>query len=291
LYAQLAANLTTEGQLMQVRTPNIGLETGPLLWSSPPEFSMTYVGASTVIPYVEFFLNSVMKDIATNHCAAHPQLKSELAIFIKQETAHAKYHHQFNRRVFETIPELKAVADGMTADLKAMREKRSIAFCAAYCAGFETIATYDAKYLYEHCQEFFAGADPHGANLLLWHVAEEFEHRAVCLNAFAALSGNYLRRVIGALYAFWHVGGAFLRAEKVVQEHYRRNLSEGDRQVSQRRSKHLFRRHLRYLVPGILRVLVPGYDAAKVAVPDRIAAALKFFETVEPIHRQPLSVG
>jgi uncharacterized protein len=273
---------------MRVRTPKITLNAGPLLWSKTPEFAMTYVGASIVIPYVEFFLNSVMKQVAAEHGADHPQLKSDLAIFIKQEAAHAKYHHQFNRRVFDEIPGLRAIADSMTADLKAMRDKHSIAFCAAYCAGFESIATYDAKYLYEHCDEFFADADPHGANLLLWHVAEEFEHRAVCLQAYRAVSGNYFRRVFGALYAFWHVGGAFLRAEKIVHEHFATGMSPCDREASWKRSKRLFRRHMRHLVPGILRVLVPGYDATKVAVPPKIDAALKFFESAESILEPPI---
>ena len=262
---------------MYIRTPDIPLDSGPLLWSRIPEFSMTYNGASAVIPYVEHFLNAVINKVRADFCADRPALKEELTIFIKQESHHSQYHHRFNKRLFETIPALKAVSDQMAADLKELLARRSLAFSVAYCVGFESIATYDSKYLFEECADLFEGADPGGANLLRWHVAEEFEHRAVCFNAFRAVSGNYFLRLYASLYAFFHIGGAFKRAESIVLQHYAKDLSPEASAESFRRSKGLFRRHLRYLVPRMLKVFTPGYNPATVMTPPCIQKALDDF--------------
>jgi predicted metal-dependent hydrolase len=262
---------------MHVRAPAIPLDAGPLLWSKVPEFSMTYNGASAVIPYVEYFLNAVMNKVRADFCANNPALKEELTVFIRQETNHSQYHHRFNKRLFEMIPELKPVADKMAADLKLLMSKRSLAFNVSYCVGFESIATFDSKYLFEECDDLFEGAHPGGADLLRWHVAEEFEHRATCFKAYCEVSGNYFLRLHASLYAFFHIGGAFKRAESIVLEHCTKDMPESERTESHRRSKQLFRRHLRYLVPRMLRVFLPGYNPASVKVTPKIQKALDDF--------------
>ena len=269
--------------MLYARTPGIQTGEGPLIWSKIPEFSMTYVGASAVIPYVEYYLNNVMKQVMDERCADKPELKAELELFIEQENHHARYHHRFNKRLFEAIPELKTVSDEVTANLKVLFEKRSLAFNTAYCVGFESIATYDSVYLHERCDDLLEGADIDGANLMLWHVAEEFEHRAVCHDAFNAVSGNYFVRLGVTLYAFWHIGGAFMRAENIILKHFGKKMSASERKASVRRSKQLFRRHMIYLVPRIFLVLMPGHDPSKLAVPPRIQRALDFFRNNERI--------
>jgi uncharacterized protein len=169
----------------------------------------------------------------------------------------------------------------MVAELKKQRERRSLAFNVGYCVGFESIATFACRYLYEQCDEFFQEADPHGANLLLWHVAEEFEHRSVCHDAFRHVSGNYFIRVGALLYAFWHVWGAFKRAGDLVLEHHNRELPLEQRKASERRSAAIFRRQMLYLVPRMLRILVPYYDPAKLPGSPRIQAALQTYESSE----------
>jgi hypothetical protein len=55
------------------------------------------------------------------------------------------------------------------------------------------------------------------------------------------------------------------------------------REQSRQRSKQLFRRHLRYLIPRMLLVFLPGYDPGKVPVPARIQAALDRFAASSPL--------
>jgi uncharacterized protein len=269
---------------MYVRTPDIRPEESPLVWSKVPEFSLAYNGYSVIIPYVEYYLNAVINKIRQELAGRDPRLAADLAMFVKQETNHSRYHIRFNQRMFDAgIEALKALVDGIVADLKRQLESRSLAFNVAYCTGFESIATYDSRYIFEECDDFLEGADPHGANLLLWHVAEEFEHRSVCHEAFQAVSGNYFTRIHGLIYAFWHVGGAFVRAEELVLNHYLRDLPPEAKRASLRRSKALFWRQLRYVAPRMLKIFLPWYDPARLAMPPRIHAALERFRSAEPV--------
>ena len=269
---------------MHVRTPDIRPDQGLLVWSRVPEFALAYNSYSVVIPHVEYYLNGVMNQVRKTLGPEHAQLEHELGLFIRQEAQHARFHKLFNQRMYEAgHAGLQPLVEELVADLGKLRATRSLAFNVAYCAGFECIATFDSRYIHERCDDFFEDADPHGANLLLWHVAEEFEHRAVCHHAFQAVSGSYATRIHGLIYAFWHVGGAFLRAERLVLEQFGRDLTESERAVSVRRSKRLFWRQLTYVAPRMLRILLPWNDPAKLPVPARISAALDFFRSSGPI--------
>jgi uncharacterized protein len=272
---------------MHPRNPGIQLDEGELIWSKIPEFSMAFNGYSVVIPYVEHYLNAVMNKTKSDHCHDNPKLAEELSVFIKQETFHSRYHMRFNQRMFDAGYEgLKELIEDVVAELKELRETRSLAFNLAYCTGFESIATFDAKYLWTECDEYFEGAEPTGANLLLWHVAEEFEHRAVCHDAFMQVSGNYFTRIYGLLYAFIHIGGFFMKAEHLILEHHQKDMTEQERKASKKRSKKIFWRQLRYVAPRMLRIFLPWYNPAQVKVPKRVANALSFFDNSGPINNR-----
>ena len=272
---------------MIAREPDIALERGALVWSTVPEFALTYNAYSVVIPHVEHYLNGVINEVRRTLGPDQSELDRELAIFIRQEAQHARWHRRFNERMYAAGYEcLKPLVEKLVAELKHQRSSRSLAFNVAYCAGFECIATFDARYIHEQCDRWFEGADAAGANLLLWHVAEEFEHRASCHRAFHAVSGSYLVRIHGLLVAFWHVGGAFVRAEKLVLERYGQDLPAHERGRSRSRSRRLFWRQLAYVAPRMLRILLPWYDPARLPVPARIGAALQFFSADGAIERR-----
>lgn len=260
------------------RAPDIAPDRGRLVWSPVAEFSIAYTGYSAIIPYVEHYLNAVMNRVRRQLQDKNPEFATTLADFVKQESTHARYHLRFNECLDRAgIDGLRTLIERIVTDLKTQLDTKSLAFNAAYCAGFESIATYDARYIFEECDEFLEGADASGANLLLWHVAEEFEHRSVCHDAFQAVSGNYFTRVGGLLYAFWHIGAAFVQAESLVLNHYQRDLSPQERRASQRQSRRLFWRQLAYVAPRMLRIFSPWYDPSQLGMPPRIAAALRTF--------------
>lgn len=272
---------------MQVRRPGIQLDDADLIWSRVPEFAIAYNGFSVIIPHVEYYLNHIMGQVRDGCGDGSAGLRRDLDIFIRQEALHSRYHNRFNQRMYAAgYDSLKPLVERMAADLKRLRETRSLAFNAAYCAGFECIATYDAQYLFNHCDAYFAGADSHGANLLLWHVAEEFEHRCVCHDAFKVISGNYFIRIYGLLYAFWHIGGAFLAAEQLILQHRYQAMAADAIAASAARSKKLFWRQLAYVAPRMLKIFIPFYNPARIPVPPRITRALAFFQQQEPIHER-----
>jgi predicted metal-dependent hydrolase len=270
--------------MLTVRKPAIATPNAHLDWSPVPEFAHIFNGSSVMIPYVEHYLNNVMRTVETGHCADDPALVREIGQFIRQEATHARYHLAFNKQMFEAGYEaLKPLIAETVAELQVLREKRSLAFNIAYCAGFETTATFSAKYLMERCDSYFRDCDSYGANLLQWHVAEEFEHRATCHKAFQAVSGNYVIRIAGLAYSFWHIKRTFDRATRIVLAHYRAGMDAAERRGSIRKQKRLERRQMRYMLPRMIRLLSPFYDPQKLTVPPRIEAALAFYSRPDPI--------
>lgn len=269
---------------LTARKPEIASPHATVNWSPVPEFAHINNGASVLIPYVEHYLNNVMNEVRVKHCAGNPALAEEIGEFIKQETVHARYHIAFNKQMFEAgYDGLKPMIDKTVADLQVMRKKRSLAFNIAYCAGFETTATFSAKYALETCDDFFRGADSYGANLFQWHVAEEFEHRATCHKALHAVGGGYLTRMAGLAYSFWHINKIFTDAGKIVFAKYREDMTPAERRRSKRVQRRLVIRQMAYLLPRMLRLLSPFYDPQTLTVTPNIQKALEFYKSKEPI--------
>jgi uncharacterized protein len=269
---------------MILRKPKLSSTADTVIWSQVPEFSLYWNGASAVIPYVEFYLNNVMNEVRTLYGPANPKLKAELDIFISQERNHAQYHVAFNKRLYETgFEALKPLIETITNELKTMRETRSLAFNAAYCAGFENAATFSSKYLLEECDSEFTGADAGGANLFLWHVAEEFEHRSVCHDTLMSVSGSYFMRVAGAAYAFWHINHCFARAAAIIFDVYRKDMTEEERKASTKIVRQIKRKQTIYTLPRTFMLLNPFFDPARIKPSRKIQAALDFFASDVPI--------
>jgi uncharacterized protein len=269
---------------MILRKPKLSGATDTVIWSRVPEFSLYWNGASAVIPYVEFYLNNVMNEVRTQYGPGNPKLNAELDLFIAQERNHALYHVAFNKRLYEAgFEALKPLIETITKELSTMRETRSLAFNAAYCAGFENAATFSSRYLLEECDADFAGADAAGANLFLWHVAEEFEHRSVCHDTLLAVSGSYFMRVAGVAYAFWHINHCFTRAADVIFKVYCNDMTATQRKVSAKIVKRIKRKQTLYTFPRILSLLSPFFDPAKIKPTQKIQAALEFFASDRPI--------
>jgi uncharacterized protein len=267
-----------------VRKPDIARENPDVNWSPVPEFAHIFNGASVVIPYVEHYLNNVMNEVRQKHCADDPALAGEIDLFIKQEATHSRYHIAFNKLMFDNgYDGLQAVIARAVGDLKRMRETRSLAFNVAYCAGFETTATFSSLYLLDKCGDLFRGGDAYGANLLQWHVAEEFEHRTTCHRALHAVGGSYVLRLAGFAYSFWHINVLFGLATDIILAHYRVGMSPLEQRRSRKLVRQLKRRQLFAMLPGLVRLVMPGYDPARIAVTPRVQRALDFFRNKEPI--------
>jgi predicted metal-dependent hydrolase len=272
---------------LHVRTPDLAPGDSPVLWSKVPEFAISFNAFSAAIPYFEAHLNSTMLRVRALHGQRLPVLDEQLLLFVRQEANHARYHREFNERLFESgVQGLDLMLARLKDDLQRLGSTRSLEFNTAYCAGLETVATFAAMYLYERCDDLFAGADPHGANLLLWHFAEEFEHRSVCHDAFQAVSGRYIARMHGLQFAFRHASRVFRQIEKLLLIHYQKDLPARQRAKSDRRALTLYLRQTGYLLPRMLKITMPGYHPGSVREPERIRVALAALRETGPIRRR-----
>lgn len=269
---------------LTVRKPAIVRDNPDVNWSPVPEFAHIFNGASVMIPYVEHYLNNVMNEVRQKHCADNPALADEIDLFIRQEATHSRYHMTFNKLLFDSgYDGLPAAIARAVSDLKALREKRSLAFNVAYCAGFETTATFSSLYLLERCGAFFRGGDAYGANLLQWHVAEEFEHRTTCHRALHDVGGGYAMRIAGFVYSFWHINVLFALATNIILVKYREGMSPAEQRWSRKLVRKLRWRQLFAMLPGLIRLVMPGYDPARIPVTPKVQRALDFFGSKEPI--------
>lgn len=269
---------------MKARKPDILSDAPPVVWSRTPEFALFFNAMSAVIPYVEHYLNSVINEVRVDHALGNPQLRATLDTFIQQETEHSKLHNRFNKHLFAAgYGDLKPLLKQITREMQSVRENHSLAFNTAYCAGFENSATFSALYLLGPGRKWFDGADPTGANLILWHVAEEFEHRAVCHEAFEAVSGSYVLRLWGLAYSFVHVNWSFKRAGDIVFRIYRKDMTRAEVRQSKRAFRRFLFDQLRFMLPRMARLLHPRFDPARLPVPREMDEALAYFDALGPI--------
>jgi predicted metal-dependent hydrolase len=191
-------------------------------------------------------------------------LKRDIDIFIKQESNHYRLHNRFNEFLYSAgYHKAAEIETTLGEDYRMFLRRRSLKFNAAYCAGFENLSLFIAKFLFDEADEFFAGGVSRVVDLFRWHYAEEYEHRTVCHAAFAAISGNYFLRVYGAVFALIHLTKYKKMLEAVVLGHDRRDRNEFDRHASVKRENAFSKRMSRYTLPRMLQILLPFYDPNK----------------------------
>lgn len=200
------------------RSPGVDLDAPvPRHWFGGNAFA-THVanGVNLLFPAGErFFVRSV------NHYldrVKSPLLRAQIKGFFGQEGRHAKEHE----RVFQQLEAqgydvsrflrfYEAVAFGVIERLSPPSLRLST---TAACEHYTAIMAENALRLglLEH-------AHPVMRQLLLWHAAEEIEHRAVAFDVLQEVAPSYALRVAGlgmatlCLGGFWAIGAAMLMAQ------------------------------------------------------------------------------
>ncbi len=264
-----------------VRWPNFDFTDADVVWSSNPECSMIWNANSTSAPIVEPWLNRVMM-LAKKQIASRDKDKEDLLKviddFVRQESNHYRMHIEFNK-VLDKAGYVMPMAseEKMKNDLRDMTRDRSLAFNAAYCAGFENFTLFTAKFMFENATDLFEDGGPPGTDLWLWHMAEEYEHRSVCHDVFAAVSGNYFIRIYGMAYSAFHLNRCMSGVIKSFLERYREGMTDEERVQSVRREKDYKRRYTFYFLPRMLAILVPFYNPKHSKASVRLQRALDRF--------------
>lgn len=251
----------------------------PMQWTRVPEYAAMQNAGSPIATQSEIFVNAVMAKFRNQMPADDAGFREEIDIFVRQETNHCYLHADFNKEMYARGYEAVRPYEGIMRDYyRRLLKEKSLAFNLAYCAGFENITLFSAKFAFLCAPDLFEGGDERMVDLFTWHLAEEFEHRTIAHAAFAALSGNYFLRIYGALVAFRSLNKFQNDILKTVLEVDRRHMTAAEVRASKRRLNAIRRRMARFVLPRLFQILRPYYDPAKHEMPPVIQSALLKYE-------------
>lgn len=245
---------------MKVRKPGYDYSASLPHWSrSDPEFAQWHNVGSLSLPYLEGYLNAVMRRAQAQLGPEHP-LNRDIALFCKQETRHYLEHGDYNQALhnagYASVPEIERK---FKDHFDHLLNHKSLKFNCAYSLGFETIGPIIAQWWFDRPEEIPPDADPVVVSLWKWHFAEEFEHRTVAYDVYYALYGGYFTRLKG-LFSFIRdarkLNGAFVK--DLLAEDYKKMSAEQIAR-SRRRLADYKKRDARFTLPRILRALSPFY--------------------------------
>jgi predicted metal-dependent hydrolase len=270
---------------MQVRYPTFDTSRFRAHWAPNPEFAQSYNAFSVVPAHIEPYLVKVImraRKVVPQH---EQELQRDMEIFIRQEVQHNKQHLTFNQALYDAgYAGMQAIEAEYKAEYHRFLSTRSLKFNLAYCEGFEAIGCASGELWFNGgIDPLIEGADPYAVELWKWHLAEEFEHRTVCFDAFKTLYGKglwnsivngYFYRLYGFFYATWHIGKYTARCEQYLLDQDRAKMSAAEQAESRTREKQMRRTVFRATLPLLLKVLSPFYNPRRKAMPDNMAQLL-----------------
>ena len=188
-----------------------------LVWSEKPELAIAANSVSLLMPFVEPYvvrsIRAVVGDIAD------PELRAQAGGFVRQEAQHQAQHRSLNQLLSARYTGIGRVESWMDTSYRFVERHTSNKFGVAFAAGFETVAFCAARWVDRYADDVLNNADPRGASLFLWHLAEEVEHKTVAPDVYRAIGGKrpmYAAAmllsavllawfsILGVLTMFWH---------------------------------------------------------------------------------------
>jgi predicted metal-dependent hydrolase len=169
---------------------DVGAVRDPMWNPGAPEFVAAANSVSLMMPYVEPYFAATVRRAADD---LGPELRATARAFADQEVQHQREHRRFNALLRGRYPRLERVERRMRRTYAWLGRTRSLRFNLAFAAASETIAYSLARWTSDHLAAFLRGADPAAADLFLWHLAEEVEHKSVAHDVWADLDDSHLR--------------------------------------------------------------------------------------------------
>lgn len=155
-----------------------------------PEFAAAANAVSLLMPHVEPY---VARSVRAGGERIGGRVGDEARAFAAQELQHQAQHRRVNDVVLEGTPSLRRVDRWAASTYRWLGRRRSLRWSLAFAAGFETSAFALARWTERHLRLLFDDADESIATLLIWHLAEEVEHKAVAADVHRAVDGSRLR--------------------------------------------------------------------------------------------------
>ena len=161
-----------------------------------PEFACAANSVSLLMPYVEPYVVRSVRGVLPK---LDGDLRDDAVAYVRQEAQHHAQHRRFNDLLVARYPSLRLVEQLMNRTYGWLERTRSTKFNVAFAAGFEAIAFATARWVDPRADRLFDGADDVPASLLLWHLAEEVEHKSVAFDVFEKTDGSRRRYVAAML--------------------------------------------------------------------------------------------
>jgi predicted metal-dependent hydrolase len=249
---------------LQVRKVMIDFTDAKIYWNpTGPEFSHVFNAFSSLAPELEPFLINVMREAKTRVPATETALLADIALFSAQEARHYRMHANFNRVLYAAGHELAEAETKLRADYERFLAKKGPKFCLAYSEGFETLGPALSGFFFDRSPHLMEQWHEPTTFLWLWHVAEEYEHRAVVNSTYRLLYNDHWYRLYGFWYAIIHI---FVYVLKNSNRMIKYDLATG-RIQGRFRSRYRQVRSLlgvvRYAAPRLAKAHRRSYDPAK----------------------------
>ncbi|HEX4473605.1 MAG TPA: metal-dependent hydrolase [Polyangiaceae bacterium] len=239
------------------------------LWNPKrPELSHTLNAFQLALPYLEpYFIDAIRQGVER---IDDETTKADALAFCAQEANHSRQHKRYCRFLQQRYPRLAEFEYAIQQSLVKSRQDDSLEWRLAYTAGYEAITAQLSRWMLRSSEKWFDGADEHFAAMMMWHAAEEIEHRHVAWDVFRAVTKDYGLRAKGMFGALKKTYADMAPVVSYMLE------VDGYAKLLDSRARRLMVRleTIVELGPVMFHYLAPGYHPSKEAEPPEFAAWL-----------------
>jgi predicted metal-dependent hydrolase len=235
------------------------------LWNPKmPELSHTLNAFQLALPYLEpYFIDAIRHGVEG---LPDGPLKADALAFCAQEANHSRQHKRYCMVLRKRYPRLQEYEYAIQQSLVASRKDDPLEWRLAYTAGYEQITAQLARWMFKNSKTWFEGADEHFAGLMMWHGAEELEHRHVAFDVLNAVTKDYALRAKGLVAA---MRKTYADMAPVVSYMLEVDGYAG-RMDSRRRRLKVRLDCVAELLPTLVRYLAPGYHPSHDKEPNEL---------------------
>lgn len=170
-----------------------------------PVFSHLVNALQATFPEGERFFIDAARDsekILAGRGTLHEGLSRDLRVFIQQEALHGQQHRQWTEALVNEGYTKMAEFDDQERRLRLWFDKHVPASVRLSITAAAEHYTASLAYLMAYVRpELITESDSPFRELLLYHAMEEVEHKSVCYDLYQRLSGSYILRMFGLVFA------------------------------------------------------------------------------------------
>ena len=166
---------------------------------------------SVFLPAGEAFFVDTVRGFAQP--ASRPnrgELQRDVALFLKQESAHRRWHERYNAVVSSAYPTFLAPIRYMNGHWRLVGRITSRRARLAITVAIEHLTTVLSRRILSDAS-LLEGAEPEFSSLWRWHALEELEHKSVAYDLYVSTYGSarglkYYMRIVVVLFVVQFAG-------------------------------------------------------------------------------------